>query len=233
MAVNQANCKNCDEKLVDDAKYCFTCGQSLKSFDEPVKSVIFDAFHETLDIDGRLLNTLKTLVFKPGLLTREFNLGRRASYTPPLRMYLVISIVFFLIVSQYLQTENMYSFLPKIMFMLLPVLALLLQVMFRSTYYIPNLIYALHLHCFLYLYLAIVLLLPFNLIQFSGSNQDTVLSVNFPVFIPLVIYIVKSIRNNYGQNWFNTLWKSFLFMLIYVTIISISMETLNDVLLDV
>ena len=170
-------------------------------------------------------------MFKPGLLTREFNLGRRVKYSPPLRMYLVISIVFFLIVSQYLQTENMYSYVPKIMFMLLPVLALLLQVMFRSTYYIPNLIYALRLHCFLYLYLTVAFLLPLNLIEFSGSHQDVVLVVNIPVFIVLVIYIVKSIKVNYDQNWFDTIWKSSLLMIIYASIISISMETLNNLLI--
>jgi hypothetical protein len=230
MVENQTNCKNCKQGLIDDAKYCFACGQSVNSFNEPVKSVIFDAFHETLDIDGRLLKTLRALLFKPGLLTREFNLGKRVSYTPPLRMYLVISIIFFLVASQYLQTEGMYSFVPKIMFMLLPVLAFLLQVMFRTTYYIPNLIYTLHLHCFLYLYLTIIFLLPLSLFDFSASPQYIILMVNIPIFSLIAIYIVKSIKINYDQNWFKTIWKSLVLISIYVLIISISMETLNDLL---
>jgi hypothetical protein len=37
------------------------------------------------------------LLFKPGFLTREFLEGRRIRYLPPLRLYLVLSVVFFLI----------------------------------------------------------------------------------------------------------------------------------------
>jgi len=230
MIESQTNCKNCQESLVINAKFCFTCGQSTRTFDEPVKSVLFDAFHESLDIDGKVLKTLRTLVFKPGILTREFNQGRRSSYTPPLRMYLVMSIIFFFVASQYLVTENMYSFVPKIMFLLLPVLALLLQVMFRSTYYIPNLIYAIHLHCFLYLYLTVAFLLPLHFLELSVSHQDVLLVLNIPVSIILMLYFVKSIKNNYGQDWFQTIWKSVLLVVIYIFIISVSMETLNDLL---
>ena len=40
---------------------------------------------------------MSALMFKPGLLTREFLAGRRVRYLPPLRLYLVLSVVFFLI----------------------------------------------------------------------------------------------------------------------------------------
>jgi hypothetical protein len=39
------------------------------------------------------------LWFKPGKLTQEFVAGRRASYLPPFRLYLVLSIIFFLAAS--------------------------------------------------------------------------------------------------------------------------------------
>jgi hypothetical protein len=46
--------------------------------------------------DSRLWRTLAALMLKPGFLTREFIAGRRARYLPPLRLYLVLSVVFFL-----------------------------------------------------------------------------------------------------------------------------------------
>jgi hypothetical protein len=46
--------------------------------------------------DSRLWRTLTALLFKPGYLTREFLCGRRARYLPPVRLYLVLSVVFFL-----------------------------------------------------------------------------------------------------------------------------------------
>jgi hypothetical protein len=48
-----------------------------------------------------LWSTLYALLFKPGLLTREFLDGRRVRYLPPLRLYLVLSVVFFLIISNF------------------------------------------------------------------------------------------------------------------------------------
>jgi hypothetical protein len=43
--------------------------------------------------------TLWALLAKPGHLTREFLAGRRARYLPPVRLYLVLSVAFFLVAS--------------------------------------------------------------------------------------------------------------------------------------
>ena len=54
---------------------------------------------ETLYYDSRMWRTLQCLLFKPGWLSREYVDGKRARYTPPVRLYLVTSISAFLIVS--------------------------------------------------------------------------------------------------------------------------------------
>ena len=51
--------------------------------------------------DSRLWRTLAALLFKPGHLTREFLAGRRARYLPPVRLYLVLSVLFFLSRARY------------------------------------------------------------------------------------------------------------------------------------
>jgi len=58
-----------------------------------------EAFEDLTHADSRLWRTLGALLFKPGYLTREFLEGRRARYLPPLRLYLVLSVAFFLIAS--------------------------------------------------------------------------------------------------------------------------------------
>ena len=62
-----------------------------------------ELMHELLEgithSDSRLWRTLTTLWFKPGKLTEEFVAGRRVAYLPPFRLYLIVSIVFFLIAS--------------------------------------------------------------------------------------------------------------------------------------
>ena len=76
--------------------YCAACGQRLEA---PVQSLWHFTREATEDLthtDSRLWRTLGALLFRPGYLTREFLAGRRARYLPPVRLYLVISVVFFL-----------------------------------------------------------------------------------------------------------------------------------------
>jgi hypothetical protein len=46
--------------------------------------------------EGRLWRTLRALVLQPGRLTTEYVRGRKLAYVLPLRLYLTVSVVFFL-----------------------------------------------------------------------------------------------------------------------------------------
>jgi hypothetical protein len=50
-----------------------------------------------LELDSRLWRTVIPLLVRPGQLTRDYLEGRRARYMPPFRMYLVLSVVFFVV----------------------------------------------------------------------------------------------------------------------------------------
>jgi hypothetical protein len=56
-----------------------------------------EAFESITHADSRLWRTLVYLLTRPGRLTKEFFEGKRARYLPPFRLYLVISVVFFLV----------------------------------------------------------------------------------------------------------------------------------------
>jgi len=89
-----ARCDNCGAAV--NGRYCAACGQRLEP---PVHSLWHFAQVATEDLthaDSRLWRTLAALLFRPGYLTHEFLAGRRARYLPPVRLYLVISVVFFL-----------------------------------------------------------------------------------------------------------------------------------------
>jgi hypothetical protein len=89
-----ARCDNCGAAV--SGHYCAACGQRLEA---PVQSLWHFTREATEDVthaDSRLWRTLGALLFRPGYLTREFLDGRRARYLPPVRLYLVISVVFFL-----------------------------------------------------------------------------------------------------------------------------------------
>jgi hypothetical protein len=96
-AVSTENCLNCGEVLT--GQHCSHCGQHAKVRVLSLWGLIKDVIGDLLDADSRVWRTLVPLAFRPGLLTQEFLRGRRARYTPPFRMYLVLSLVFFVVAS--------------------------------------------------------------------------------------------------------------------------------------
>jgi hypothetical protein len=56
-----------------------------------------EATEDLTHADSRLWQTLFALLVRPGALTREYLDGHRVRYLPPLRLYLVLSVAFFLI----------------------------------------------------------------------------------------------------------------------------------------
>jgi hypothetical protein len=89
------NCLNCGGRL--RGQYCGTCGQRSRSRLISLWELISDAFGDLLELDSRLWQTLVPLLIRPGRLTHDYLQGRRARYMPPFRMYLVLSLLFFVV----------------------------------------------------------------------------------------------------------------------------------------
>jgi Protein of unknown function (DUF3667) len=89
-------CANCHAAL--SGEYCAVCGQRHEPHVHTVAHFASEALESVSHADSRLWRTLWYLLARPGFLTREFFAGRRVSYLPPFRLYLVISVVFFLTV---------------------------------------------------------------------------------------------------------------------------------------
>ena len=91
------HCKNCDAVLL--GRYCVNCSQAAEVHVPSTIELVHDLLEGLTHSDSRLWRTLTLLWFKPGKLTQEFVAGRRVAYLPPFRLYLILSIVFFLIAS--------------------------------------------------------------------------------------------------------------------------------------
>src|SRR4249920_3115859 len=89
-------CANCGAPL--SGRYCAACGQRHEPHIHSVAHFAAEGFESISHADSRLWRTLWYLLARPGFLTREFFAGRRMSYLPPFRLYLVISLLFFLVV---------------------------------------------------------------------------------------------------------------------------------------
>jgi hypothetical protein len=92
-AVLATVCANCGAEL--GGAFCQACGQKTTGPDVSLHDFFHDALHEFAHVDGKIIQTVRLLVTKPGMLTKEFLSGRRARFISPLRVYLTCSVLFF------------------------------------------------------------------------------------------------------------------------------------------
>jgi hypothetical protein len=90
-------CRNCHTPLHGD--YCSSCGQQENRPDIHFSEVLGDAIGDLFVWDSRFYRTLVPLLLRPGFLTEEHMSGRKVSYVPPIRLYLIISFFLFLLLS--------------------------------------------------------------------------------------------------------------------------------------
>jgi hypothetical protein len=94
----ETDCANCGTPL--QGKFCHVCGQEnlelKESFGHMMNHAISDYFH----FDHQFFHTLKPLLFKPGKLTTEYMAGKRVQYLHPVKMYIFISLVYFVLLFQ-------------------------------------------------------------------------------------------------------------------------------------
>src|SRR5439155_21106078 len=75
--------------------YCARCGQKKPHPDLTLRELLQETTEELVHWEGKVPSTIKTFFLEPGRLTLDFLAGRRARWLPPLRLYLICSVAFF------------------------------------------------------------------------------------------------------------------------------------------
>jgi len=329
------DCLNCGTIL--QGKFCHVCGQEnlqiKESFGHMMNHAISDYFH----FDHQFFNTLKPLLFQPGKLTNEYMAGKRVSYLHPVKMYIFISLIFFVLLfsdtnqtsngsgklitkeqptkadsivaknpnlsdeqksaiyntynytitkgrngkendtlyhglqgmtkitpdttyAQYLSDqskltvqkrdgflmkflvkkvlslkkhdnggniikETFYHDVPKMMFLLLPIFALILTIVFRKNhkFYVEHLIYSFHLHCFIFLLLTVFMLVELII----PTNWDF---VNIVAFVLIIWYTYRSLRVVYNRTPWRTISKMIGIFFSYMIALVVCMSLLITII---
>jgi len=247
------HCANCGALLTD--RYCGRCGQdghaslSLRHF---MHELMEGLFH----VDSKFWRTLRTLLTRPGLLTEQYLGGKRHSYSPPFRSYLVISIVYFVLASIFAEPARVMSsggremqasdcaqiaanpgwvlrfvpdleascvraltndaqalrvamenLLPKVMFVVLPLVALVQFWIYRRQrpLYLENLVFVLHFQSFYYVASAFALLLAAPIAALAGAGAKVADLFEFVIYIWSVVYLFIAMRRVYRASILKTL----------------------------
>jgi len=264
-------CTNCRTPLT--GRYCANCGQRHEPHPHSVREFLSEAAETITHADSRLWRTLWPLLFKPGFLTCEFVEGRRARYLPPFRLYLVLSVIFFIIAGSTHSDEVRLAFesdapaaaltrdepedqatsptpretpqerakrvcdegsfegpwtasfaerlklgckqvvvdngralgaallhnIPRALFLLLPLLAVVMSAMYWRRYYVEHLLFFVHNHAFTFVVLGIFLLL---MSWTTAGWFHGLLVIAVMLLVPLYTY--KAMRRVYGQGRWRT-----------------------------
>lgn len=92
-----ASCLNCGHPLELSDLYCSYCGQLNTTKSLSLKDFLGEFVGSVITYDSRFRYTLKDLLFKPGVITRNYVGGQRLKYANPFRFFLSVSIIYFLI----------------------------------------------------------------------------------------------------------------------------------------
>lgn len=283
-------CLNCGQHLDPSFNFCPECGQENTNRQLSFGKLLNDFFANYFSLDSRFGRSIKPFFLQPGLLTREFMEGRRVKYANPIRLYLVVSLIHFFVLSIYsdsttesnngrnvinfgsddtiidqdtlpngtdtsgvasngdnsdfdwlsgrdwriikkMSADDQYSVkeiadsldleekpfiqrhvttqiikivrsdqssikayildnIPILLFLLLPVYALLIKVFFRKRLYINHLVHSLHIHSFV--------LIMFTLYWITAFFVEVPKQINILLFFILSVYIVVSFKNTYS-----------------------------------
>lgn len=101
----RSNCLNCGISLTETDNYCAYCGQENTDSNVRFSTLIGDFFNNYISFDSKIFRSVMPFLVKPGYLTNQYNIGRRNSFVHPLRLYFVISLFYFFVLSLILNSE--------------------------------------------------------------------------------------------------------------------------------
>lgn len=234
-------CLNCGSAV--DVRYCTVCGQEAHPTKMPFAHYRSVFINSVLDLDNRFFYSVRGLFVNPGKATTEYLEGRRVAYMAPLRIYLSLSVVYFLI-SEFTETNQVFfvnfsnqnelpidlvNLIQYSLFLLVPVFAGLLYLFNRGkrTYYIEHLIIALHIHSVWFVLLTLEPLTIIGMEWATSSVLDTIFRVIRTVAqVSTMVYLAIYIRKMYDNSWPKTILKSIGIMFSYMLILALLIVTI-------
>ena len=212
--VSGDRCQNCSTPLA--GRWCHACGQDSRDPLRDHAALVGEFLDGVFGWDSRLGRTLRLLFGSPGALTTEFVAGRRVRYLGPLRLYLIVSVLFFacfaLTPDPVIATitglgdgatgrarlDYVARWLPTLMILILPGFALIVQLLLRDLRrsFLEHLVFVLHFGGFAFLTIPIGQLMAVAL-HALGVGAISVLPV-FLAHAANATYLYLALRRHYA-----------------------------------
>jgi hypothetical protein len=227
-------CPNCRRML--DGPYCGGCGQKVAAINPTLSEVLHDFIQEALNVDGKTFRSARLLFAKPGFLTRELFEGKRARYVSPVRLYLIFSVIYFAVAAvapppresrglrvtganeteqaalQQAASSALNTWTPRVMFVLVPLFALLVMAVTRKSgrNYPQHLYFALHLHAAAFAFLTVS-----TLSRYARPVPFVADAIEAAATVGLVVYFVLALRRAYEGTTARAVFRAAVVGLVY------------------
>ncbi|RNA63661.1 DUF3667 domain-containing protein [Chryseobacterium nematophagum] len=97
-------CLNCENPV--EERFCPHCGQENVEPRQPFYYLFTHFIEDFTHYDGQFWKTIQYLLFRPGKLTKEYLAGKRQLYVAPVKLYIFISFITFLLPSLLSSSKN-------------------------------------------------------------------------------------------------------------------------------
>ncbi len=88
-------CPSC--RAVTTGRYCVQCGEKqLESHDRSLRHYLGEALEVLTHFDTKIIRSVGLLLSRPGFLSTEWLQGKRIRYVSPLRLFLLLNIVYYI-----------------------------------------------------------------------------------------------------------------------------------------
>lgn len=223
-------CLNCGHPLRNGYRFCPSCGQSTQK-EENVQSLISHFLNDYFSFDSKIVRSVKPLIVEPGRLTLEYLAGKRIQYIPPFRLFIFLSIIFFLLLEWFNAGSNtkvedellddsfwstfFESWLPKLFFLLLPLFALIIARLYRkkAKSLLPHFLFALHYHSSIFLVGIFYILSSWVFYHLEWVIVNQLLLGGLAIY--LLVNLWLALKKVYQDSVKKTLWKFILLMISY------------------
>tara|TARA_R110002049_G_scaffold251627_5_gene426036 strand:- start:10740 stop:11537 length:798 start_codon:yes stop_codon:yes gene_type:complete len=234
-------CDNCQYELNETFKYCPNCSQKV-AFSYRLSELFSHFLSDYFTFDSKIGRSLLPLLTRPGYLTKQFLIGKRESYIQPLRLFIFLSIIFFLSLSlsvslngddsavvSSVNPSNGFgdafwdrffgSLLPKLFFFLLPLFSLILALLYRRKRenLLTHFLFALHFHSTVFLVGIIYELLSLGFAQMELYILNSILLIS--AFFYLLYYLYRGLMIVYSDNWKKTFLKMGILGILYALLL--------------
>ncbi len=212
-------CKNCGKEAPE--AYCAYCGQSTKTTLPSLIELLTDGLAAVFSYDGRLWNTLRLLITRPGGLTKEYLDGRRQPYLSPLQLFIWLQAITFLVHRLWIDSGNTDRINHLVLVLgALFWIALSIVYLDRREPVIKHLLTTVHLWSFMMVFLLVLYggaPLVLASLHFFGQNTEGLQMgkiMDILTVATMAAYTVPSLARVYAHSFAVALIRAFLVILL-------------------